>query len=506
MRESTATWKSFETALPALKILIVVIVLTYAIKHALRAYFGSLARVPGPRLRAVTVLPHLYSMWNGSEAKTVARLHGQYGPVVRLAPDLVSFIGEGKVWRKIYATRSEGFSAFTKDLLFYDKPLNNVPGPFSTEDPDNARMRKALAPAFSEHALKQYDARFTHWCAMLRRKLGESVDKETPVDMVKMFNCTTFDILSDMMLSEPLNMLEDGEYVPFVANIFAILKHVTRFKTLRYLNRGFAEGLQRLLMLVPAIRRFPEKHHHFVCAQVDKRLNRTQKSDIWAFVTADSAAASTIEREERYSIANEFMIAGTETSATTLSGLLYLLLCNPAWLSRLTMDLRAQFSGVEEIFMTALQSNKILDAVLKEGMRVYPAVPVGFARYVPRGGTEIEGYFMPEGTRVAIYHLATYRDENLWRHPGSFRPERWLGDDDFKQDHLDSFMPFSTGPRVCIGKSFAMHEMRLILATLLVSFDVELHPDSEGWMDQQQNYLVWEKPPLYVKLKPVGSS
>jgi len=46
-----------------------------------------------------------------------------------------------------------------------------------------------------------------------------------------------------------------------------------------------------------------------------------------------------------------------------------------------------------------------------------------------------------------------------------------------------------------------MHEMRLILAAVLISFDVELHRDSTGWMDQQKNYLVWEKPPLYVKLK-----
>jgi len=410
-------------------------------------------------------------MWNGTEAAAVSNLHEQYGPVVRLAPDLVSFIGEGRVWRQIYTSKSEGLSAFPKDLLFYDKPLNNVNGPFTTEDLDNVRQRRALTPAFSELALKRYEDRFKRWCAALQRKLDDSVGTGTPVDMVKMFNCrllatatwsqvdsylqlagTTFDVMSDMLLSEPLRMLETGEYVPFVANIFAILKTVTRFKTLRYINRRFAERLQRLLMQIPAIRRFPEKHHHFVCTQVDKRLERTEESDIWAFVTADNAVASTLNREERYSIANEFMIAGTETSATTLSGLLYLLLCNPKWLSRLTRDLRAQFSSVEEIHMVALQSNKTLDAVIKEAMRVYPAVPVGFPRFVPKGGAEIEGYYMPEGTRVVSYHLATYRDKRLWRDADSFRPERWLGDENFKDDHLDAFMPFSSGPRVCIGK------------------------------------------------------
>lgn len=153
-------------------------------------------------------------------------------------------------------------------------------------------------------------------------------------------------------------------------------------------------------------------------------------------------------------------------------------------------------------------------------IRMYPPVPIGFARFVPPGGTELNGYYIPEGNRVVVYQLATYRDPGLWRNPEDFCPERWLGDEKFKNDHLASLEPFSTGPRACPGKvrlpkalpptrkradaelsqNFAWNEMRLILATVLLKFDFRLRPESDGWTDQKV-FLVWEKHPLWVDVK-----
>lgn len=99
-----------------------------------------------------------------------------------------------------------------------------------------------------------------------------------------------------------------------------------------------------------------------------------------------------------------------------------------------------------------------------------------------------------------IYHLATYRDPTLWHEPATFHPERWLGDEKFKNDHLEAFEPFSTGPRGCSGKNFAWNEMRLILATTLLNFDLELREESNNWADQKV-FLVWEKSSLMVDVK-----
>lgn len=104
---------------------------------------------------------------------------------------------------------------------------------------------------------------------------------------------------------------------------------------------------------------------------------------------------------------------------------------------------------------------------------------------------------------MVIYHLATYRDPTLWHEPATFHPERWLngGDENpFKNDHLEAFEPFSTGPRGCSGKNFAWNEMRLILATTLLNFDLELREESMNWTDQKV-FLVWEKAALMVDVK-----
>lgn len=189
------------------------------------------------------------------------------------------------------------------------------------------------------------------------------------------FTGTTFDVMSDMLLSEPLHLLEKGDYVPFVRLIFTILRHVTRLKTIRLYSRPIARRLHLLLMSIPSIRQFAEKHHRFITDRVHERLTKSpEQPDIWSLVTAETSTAALISEEERYSIANELMIAGTETSATVLSGCLYHLLKNPAWMATLTKDIRDKYSpetpgGPDRITMAGLQANKLLDAVIKEAMR-----------------------------------------------------------------------------------------------------------------------------------------
>lgn len=158
-------------------------------RHIYNALFGPLVRIPGPQWRALSVIPHLKACWDGNEASSVVDLHKKYGPVVRLAPDLVAFTGEGQTWKTIYASKSQGVSAFPKDYIFYDKPFNEVPGPFGCEDSVNLRMRKTMAPAFSDTGLKQYEPRFKRWCVALAQRLDQCARDHEPTDMVKLFNC-----------------------------------------------------------------------------------------------------------------------------------------------------------------------------------------------------------------------------------------------------------------------------------------------------------------------------
>lgn len=110
--------------------------------------------------------------------------------------------------------------------------------------------------------------------------------------------------------------------------------------------------------------------------------------------------------------------------------------------------------------------------------------------------------WVPAGTRVSVHQWATYHSKSNFTEPDSYIPERWLGDDPkFASDSLNAHQPFGYGFRNCIGQNMAHYEMRLILAMLLLRFDLYLSDESRTWNDQKC-YALWIKPPLMVRAIP----
>jgi cytochrome P450 len=164
------------------------------------------------------------------------------------------------------------------------------------------------------------------------------------------------------------------------------------------------------------------------------------------------------------------MIAGTETTATALSGTTYQLLTNPDKLKLLKEEIRTSFDSLDDLHLEPLARSKYLMAVLQEGLRMYPPVPSALPRKVPAGGATVCGEWLPEGTSLGVHHLATYRSEEFFRKPYEFHPERWLGDPEFKDDKLDAMEPFSVGPRNCVGKVSVIQvfELKMCMLTGLI--------------------------------------
>ncbi|KAK3634500.1 hypothetical protein LTR56_015228 [Elasticomyces elasticus] len=217
-----------------------------------------------------------------------------------------------------------------------------------------------------------------------------------------------------------------------------------------------------------------------------------------------SQGPEALSLDEHHSNASLFMVAGTETIATALSGTTYHLLQNPSVLAKLTVELRSAFRNVDDFHLEGLARQKYLMAVLHEGLRMYPPLPILVPRVVPDGGMKIDDYWVPGGTVVGVHHYATYRSEAHFRHANEFRPERWLGDPEFASDHLDTLEVFSVGPRNCLGQNLAWHEMRLLLATVVLNFDLELCEENDNWIEQRV-YTLWEKKPLMCNLVPADA-
>lgn len=154
--------------------------------------------------------------------------------------------------------------------------------------------------------------------------------------------------------------------------------------------------------------------------------------------------------------AQVLILAGSETSATALSGMTFYLLTNKESLGKLTREIRSAFAAESDITLFAAGKLPYLQAVLEESMRMYPPAPNAFLRLVPYPGEVICGKYVPGGTSVALHHFASYRSSANFVEPDSFIPERWATDGSrdpkFDADNHEAFHPFSVGPRNCLGR------------------------------------------------------
>ncbi|EKG16038.1 Cytochrome P450 [Macrophomina phaseolina MS6] len=362
---------------------------------------------------------------------------------------------------------------------------------------DHSRQRRAFGYAFSERALREQEPLVQQYVDQLLSRLQEKAGQV--VDLVRYYNYTTFDIIGDLTFNEPFGCLKNDDYNAFVSGVFASVKAVSFRSALAYYK-----WFDRLYFwLKPSgIQKGSVTFFDFTSDVVDRRLDaHIHRPDVISFIERQPEGKS-LSVPELKATCFTMLIAGSETTATALSGTTYLLLKNPQAMKRLSDEIRERFRSQSEICFESTSKLPFLHAVVNEGLRMYPPVPSGFPRRVPAGGSMISGYYAPGNTAVYVAQYPAYRSKRNFTEPNSFIPERWLGEDArFDSDNFDVFMPFSNGPRNCIGKNLAYAEMHVILATVVFNFDLELVDLSSDWMDQKC-FNLWDKPALGVRITP----
>ncbi|EKG21329.1 Cytochrome P450 [Macrophomina phaseolina MS6] len=457
--------------LPALVLLsLLFVILT---KGLYNVYFHPLSKIPGPFLSAFTELVYLWYWVRGDLVKHLCSLHQKYGKTVRIGPNRLSFI-DAEVWKDIYGYKVGGNkkAAIMKDPQMYGPESN---GRFSIlakfDDTEHKALRKVFQPGFSDRALRAQEPMIRGHVDKLVRNIYELInhDKDIPLNFVRMFNCITFDIIGELAFGESMGLLDDGKMYGWVESIDGALflgPYLSLFPWLMKLA---------MLILPGRLLESQAENIRYASNAVDKRLAKgkvTEKPDFWSLVL-NSKDSEVLDHEDMKANANLFMAAGSETTATSLSGLMYNLLSHPDKLEKLLKEIRSSFSSEADHTIENIQKLKYLAACFDESMRLYPATPLSIPRLVVNGGGEVNGQFVPDQvvktppinpktaltslkTRVAISTFAAYHSPHNFKDPEDFVPERWLPSDPlyakYADDRRDVFQPFSYGPRNCIGK------------------------------------------------------
>jgi cytochrome P450 len=203
-----------------------------------------------------------------------------------------------------------------------------------------------------------------------------------------------------------------------------------------------------------------------------KRAGGADEGDVLSvLIAARDADGTRMTENELVGNANLLFVAGHETTANGLTWTLFLLAQHPQVMADLYDELHGRLGGAAPT-AEQLQELPLLDRVVKESLRILPPGPM--TGRVAAEPTTLGGYDIPRHTEIIYSQYVTHHMPEVWAEPERFWPDRWLTADPSPYEYL----PFGTGPRMCLGATFALLEMKTVLALLLQRWRFQTAPAS----------------------------
>ncbi|KAL1598982.1 hypothetical protein SLS60_008128 [Paraconiothyrium brasiliense] len=464
-----------------------------SVKTVYRLHFHPLAKFPGPKLAAASILWYTFHWTSGEWPHQLAKAHRKYGDVVRTGPNELSF-ASAESWKDIYGHTSKGRRTFLKSS-FYDSN-GREPSIVSSQDPvEHSTQRKALSAAFSSKALRDQENVVHQYVDLFIERIGRLGGAATNgVNIPEAFNWLTFDIIGDLTFGESFDAVKNGKTHPWVS----VIAETTFWGSIIELRKRVP--LLNLIMpfLVNGeLAKGYEMHNQLTKEKTEKRVQQKDtvtREDFFRTILAKGEW----NQGKMESNADLLIIAGSETTATTMAGLAYFLSKHPHCMAQLQKEISSAFSSYDEINGDATAKLPYLNGVIEEGLRMYPPVPFGLPRVSP--GAIVSGHYIPAGTLVSTQSWTCSRDPKYWHDPDSFLPERWIGEG--FGDRKEAFNPFSLGPRACLGINLAYMELRVILAKMVWTYEWEMVDKNIDWVQDNKMYLLWKKPEMKMRFHP----
>ncbi|TQV92578.1 GTP-binding protein Sey1 [Cordyceps javanica] len=406
-----------------------------AVIHLVRSLRSPLARLPGPAISKYTSLWLKWNEINATRTVYIHALHRKYGPVVRVAPNEVAFTS----WAAIKEIYCSGGSGYDK-TEFYDMfTIYGRRTMFTTlNKADHAKRKRILADRYantnilrsaSMDGIQERSAKFVRRCASAAGATDVFLCMPTPNenDESMMHQVASDDSLQNRLISH---------YAPSLHRLFG-----------------------SVLYLFAKPRETPLADNYV--------LETSQSHDPATFTLMSRLEEKSAELEPIDMAAEclDHMAAGIDTTG---DGLCFLL-----WELSQPRSVAIQEKLAEELLanpQAPLDQLPYLDAVVCEGLRCYPPIPMSLPRYVPAGGRMVDGHWLPEKTVASCQAFSVHRiNDELFTEPDAFKPERWLQEEG-DADRRRLLFAFANGGRGCIGKHLALAEMKTLLRDVYSEF------------------------------------
>ena len=334
---------------------------------------------------------------------TFHTLHGKFGPIVRTAPNELSFIDPDAL-KTIYAERIKFCPVFRKNYDSFNETTNQIAqSVFIADDDDHARMRKIINHAFSERALRDQEPRIQSYVQTLIRRLDIERNKNNGlVDLNQWYNCAAFDIIADTAFGEPFNTLDEPNYRSWLGLIGKTWKAITLASAVKSMVPHLYI-LRRMIPTGPMLQKEVNKFNLILNRVKSRMISEESRIDLLSLVMRHNHEKEHMTDQEIIANATLFVAAGTETVTTLLSALTYLLTRNSRVMKKLTEEIRNSFASEDMISIQSVSHLEYLTACIQEALRRFPPIPEGLPRVVPPQGEEICGHWIPGGVSGSLH-------------------------------------------------------------------------------------------------------
>ncbi|XP_040612878.1 cytochrome P450 4A14 isoform X2 [Mesocricetus auratus] len=224
-----------------------------------------------------------------------------------------------------------------------------------------------------------------------------------------------------------------------------------------------------------------------------RKKRRLDFLDILLFAKMEDG--NSLSDEDLRAEVDTFMFEGHDTTASGISWIFYALATHPEHQQRCREEVQSILGDGTSITWDHLDQMPYTTMCIKEALRLYPPVP-SVSRELNTPVTFPDGRSLPKGIIVAISIYGLHHNPSLWPNPKVFDPSRFAPD---SSRHSHAFLPFSGGARNCIGKQFAMNELKVAVALTLLRF--ELLPDPTRVPVPIQRLVLKSKNGIYLRLK-----
>ncbi|PYI07015.1 putative cytochrome P450 [Aspergillus sclerotiicarbonarius CBS 121057] len=468
-----------------------------------RAFFHRLKTFPGPFVARVSKLYAFTLQWKSWQYfEDQVAMKRKYGDFVRTGPREITIFHPSAL-PLIYGSQSPCL----KSAWYHQvSRLDNETSVNTSRDPASHRLRRRGwdrgfgVKGESIISLAQYEARVDSKADTLVTQLKSRGNNPINISQWSMFY--SFDVMGLVGFSEDFKQLESG------TEHYAVKGMHDQLFMLGLLNQipWLSYPLNALQPFSGGFGLFKMYCSHMVTKSLlkfEKSKGETPQDVISWLLKAqaenDRSAPPTAKALDEDS--NVLILAGSDTTGNTLACVLHYLATNPSVYKKLQTQLDEIFTNKNQPYSYAeVRKLPYLDAILKETMRLKPAVPSGNPRVTPAEGLQIGDVWIPGDVNVVVPQYAVHRDERVFPRAGEFLPERWLNSDNALSVDEQAYFPFQIGPRGCVGKEFAMMTMRIFLSRIALNFDIASAPgeDGVGFDTSAKDYLAISVGPLHL--------